>query len=57
MLKKLQDIVKAVFYNQGALDSSGTGKRFVKYLLKHSSQEMNKLGVFSLYCIALSLQD
>ena len=57
MLKKLQDIIKAVFYNQGALASTDSGKQLVKYLLNNSSQEINKLGVFSLYCIALSLQD
>ena len=54
--KKLEELVKAVF-NQpaGVLYPSST--LFVKHLLKHPSNEFQKLGIFSLYCIALALQE
>ena len=55
IMKKLEDIVKAVFYSKGVLNPSG--EQFVKFLLVHQRHDFNKLGIFSLYCIALGLQD
>ena len=55
ILKKLEDIVKAVFYSPGVLNPSG--EKFVALLLRHPRHDFNKLGIFSLYCIALGLQD
>lgn len=55
MLKKLEDMVRAVFFTSGRLPDSG--KLFIKHLLQSQSHELNKLGIQSLRCIALRLQD
>lgn len=55
MLKKLEDIVKAVLCTPGTLPESG--EQFVRYLLQHPSHDFRRLGIFSLYCIAIGLQD
>ena len=55
MLKKLEDMVRAVFFTSGRLPDSG--RLFIKHLLQSQSQELNKLGIQSLRCIALGLQD
>lgn len=56
LIKKLEELVKAVFNSSaGVLYPSST--LFVKNLLKHPRNEFQKLGIFSLYCIALALQE
>ena len=54
-LKKLEDIVRTVFYSQGTPQASG--EQFVKYLLQSSNADFKKLGIQSLRCIAHSLHD
>lgn len=53
--KKFEDIVKAVFYSPSALKP--TALMFIKSLLRHARHDFNKLGIFTLYCVALGLQD
>ena len=63
LLLNLEHLIKIVFYSSVKL-SRPAGMDFVKYLLKgggknppHESTEFKKLGIFSLYCIALGLQE
>ena len=60
LLLNLEHLIKIVFYSQVKL-SKPAGKEFVKFMLKGGSKrdatEFKKLGMFSLYCIALGLQE
>lgn len=51
----LEHIVKVIFYSPIKL--SKAGENFIITLIRHKQREFNKLGVFSLYCLALALQE
>jgi len=54
MITNLEHIIKVLFFSTRKL--SKDSERFITMLLGKSRQ-FNKLGIFSLYCLALALQE
>lgn len=60
LLFSLEHLIKIIFHYKGAKLSKTYGLDFVKFMLKggvEKSSEFKTLGVFTLYCIALGLQE
>ena len=47
--------MKIIFYSP--IQLSPKSEKFIIKMLTHERQEYNKLGIFSLYCVALALQE
>lgn len=55
MLIDLEHLLKVMFYKHPKLSESG--EKLIKTLLQAKQKEFIKLGIFSLYCMALALPE